>query len=73
MLADGDLPTVEEILRAWARDPHNFVEADHKMTQYVLELEKRAEETGRGKDADLLRDLRGTWTTLAAELLPKPK
>jgi hypothetical protein len=43
------------------------------MTQYVLELEKRAEETGRGKDADLLRDLRGTWTTLAAELLPKPK
>ena len=72
-LAEGDLPTVEEILRAWARDPQNFVEADRKMGAYVRELEQRARETGQSTDAALLLELQETWTTLAAELLPKAK
>ena len=72
-LAEGDLPTVEEILRAWARDPQNFVEADRKMRAYVRELEQRARETGQSSDAALLLELQETWTTLAGELLPKAK
>lgn len=72
-LAEGDLPTVEEILRAWARDPQNFVEADRKMRAYVRELEQRARETGQSKDAALLVELQDTWATLTRELLPKAK
>lgn len=70
---DSDLPTIEEILRAWARDPQNFVEADRKMSAYVKVLEQRSQEMGQGADATLLRELQETWSTLRSELLPKTK
>ena len=43
------------------------------MSAYVRELEQRARETGQSTDAALLHELQETWTTLAAELLPKAK
>jgi len=72
-MAESDLPTVEEILRAWARDPQNFIEADRKMSAYVCGLEQRARETGQSNDATLLKELQETWATLASELRPKVK
>jgi hypothetical protein len=71
--SEGDLPTIEEILRAWARDPENFIEADRKMKAYVKGLEQCARETGRHNEAALLKDLQGMWATLAGELLPQSK
>lgn len=67
-LSESDLPTVEEILRAWARDPRAFAEADNKMNAYVGRIEKHAWETGKEADARKLGKLRATWATLAAEL-----
>jgi len=64
----GFMPTVEEILRSWARDPSAFFNADQKVKDYLTELERRAKESGATDDAELLGKFRRTWETLAAEL-----
>lgn len=67
-LDSGAMPTVEEILRAWARDATAFKTADQKVKAYLSELEHRAAETEAPADADLLRTFRKTWETLSGEL-----
>lgn len=62
------MPTVEEILRAWARDSAAFSNADEKVRTYLSELERRAAETNAEADAELLRTFRTTWERLAGEL-----
>ncbi|MBE0541986.1 MAG: phospholipase D family protein [Verrucomicrobia bacterium] len=64
----GLLPTVEEILRAWARDASAFVSADEKVKSYLLELERRAVESTNTADVELLQTFQRTWNTLASEL-----
>lgn len=64
----GLLPTVEEILRAWARDASAFVSADDKVKSYLSELQKRAVEGGNTKDVELLQAFQRIWETLALEL-----
>jgi len=65
----GSIPTVEEILRAWARDAGAFRIANQKVKTYLSELERRAAETEAPSDTgDLLRMFRKTWETLAGEL-----
>jgi hypothetical protein len=64
----GLIPTVEEILGAWARDGTAFSDANDKVKQYLEDLEKRANETGRVQQANLLSKFRGMWATLAKEL-----
>jgi len=65
----GSIPTVEEILRSWARDSSAFLSADDKVQTYLHELERRAKENGADADVKLLQDFRQTWNTLASELL----
>src|SRR5207249_5785103 len=62
------MPTVEEILRAWARDSAAFRNADQKVRTYLSELERRAAETDAQSDAELLRTFRKTWEMLAEGL-----
>lgn len=68
VLDAGAMPTVEEILRAWARDSEAFRNADEKVRTYLSELERRAVETNAEVDVELLRTFRTTWETLAGEL-----
>jgi hypothetical protein len=67
-LASGLMPTIEEILRSWARDRSAFLSADLKVKHYLGELERRAEESEAAADAELLRKFQRTWETLALEL-----
>jgi hypothetical protein len=68
-LADiGVMPTVEEILRSWARDSSGFAAADEKVKAYLGELERRAHESGAVADVTFLKAFRQTWDTLALEL-----
>lgn len=62
------LPSVEEILRAWARDAEAFRSADEKVTTYLSELERRAAETNNPAAVQLLHTFQETWNTLASEL-----
>jgi hypothetical protein len=64
----GSMPTVEEILRAWAKDSSAFRNADQKVKTYLSELERRAAENEAQSDVELLRTFRKTWDTLAGEL-----
>lgn len=64
----GLLPSVEEILRAWARDADTFRSADEKVIAYLSELERRAAETNNPADVQLLQTFQETWNTLASEL-----
>jgi len=64
----GSMPTIEEILRAWARDSLAFRNADQKVKTYLSELERRAAEQEAPSDVELLQTLRKTWDTVAGEL-----
>jgi hypothetical protein len=64
----GLMPTVEEILRAWARDASAFRSADEKVTTYLSALERRAAENNNPTDLELLQTFQKTWNTLASEL-----
>jgi hypothetical protein len=64
----GPMPTVEDILRAWARDAAAFKNADQKVRTYLAELERRAVEREAPSDVELLKTFRKTWETLAGEL-----
>jgi hypothetical protein len=64
----GVLPTVEEILKSWARDPESFRTADQKVSLYLVELQRRAEESQNIADRELLNIFQRTWESLAAEL-----
>jgi hypothetical protein len=64
----GLVPTVEEILRAWARDSSAFAAADEKVKSYLHELERQAKEDGAAADVELLQNFQRTWNTLASEL-----
>jgi hypothetical protein len=64
----GSMPTIEEILRAWARDSAAFRSADQKVKSYLSELERRAVEKQAQSDVELLRTFRNTWDMLAGEL-----
>jgi hypothetical protein len=64
----GIMPTVEEILRSWARDSDGFAVADKRVKTYLTELERRAAEGGESADVEMLKTFRHTWDTLASEL-----
>jgi hypothetical protein len=64
----GAMPTVEEILRSWARDSAAFAIADQKVKTYLDELERRADERKSSADVEMLTTFRNTWETLAREL-----
>jgi hypothetical protein len=64
----GSMPTIEEILRAWARDSSAFLSADQKVKAYLDELKRRAAENAVTADVQLLKTFRNTWDTLAKEL-----
>ena len=64
----GFIPTIEEILRSWARDSSGFATADEKVKAYLSELERRAYEGAVAADVELLKTFRQTWDALALEL-----
>lgn len=67
-LEPGLLPSVEEILRAWARDKDAFASANEKVQSYLQQMERVALAGKRPDDAELLQKFRGTWTTIAEGL-----
>jgi len=64
----GASPSLEEILRAWARDPLAFRNADQKVKTYLTELERHAAEKEAPADIALLQTFRNMWDTLAGGL-----
>lgn len=63
-----EIITIEEILRAWARNPQSLDEADRKMTLYLTQIEQYARKSGNAGAADQLRDFFKTWSVISREL-----
>ena len=62
-------PTLEEVLRAWARDPRSVVEVDRKVRRY-LELVGTNPEVGlTEQERKVLDEFRCTWAVLRAQLV----
>lgn len=66
-IEEDSAPTVEDILRSWARDPSAFRATDEKVKAYLHELERIAVANRRG-EAVRLQAFRQTWESLATEL-----
>jgi hypothetical protein len=64
---DSSLPTLEEMLAAWARDPDKFLEIERRVSQYlpaVLEQAKREEP----QTAEMLERFDDLWRKLRSGL-----
>jgi hypothetical protein len=61
-------PTIEEVLRAWARDPGAFKEADRRVSQYVSAFQERALELDDKAALKVLEAFQQMWNTVASEL-----
>jgi hypothetical protein len=64
----GSLLTVEDILRAWARDRAAFAAVDEKVVAYLRDIESAAAQRGQADEARLLQTFQQTWNALATEL-----
>jgi hypothetical protein len=66
-LLDSALPTLEEILAAWARDPDKFREIERRVSQYLpAVLEHAIQEEPQA--AELLRSFDDLWRKLRSGL-----
>lgn len=64
---DSSLPTLEEILAAWARDPEKFRDIERRVSQYLpAVLEEANRETP--ETAELLRRFDDLWSKLRSGL-----
>jgi len=61
-------PTVEDILKAWARSPKAFGDADARVRSYLAAQRQRAADAGRAEDLRVLEDFATLWEMVGGEL-----
>ena len=64
---DPGLPTLEEMMAAWARSPARFHEIERRVSQYLPAIMEHADQEDPDM-ADLLKRFGGLWATLRAGL-----
>ncbi|CAJ8146789.1 Uncharacterised protein [Burkholderia pseudomallei] len=64
---DSSLPTLEEMLAAWARDPEKFREIERRVSQYLPAVLEQAKEE-EPQNADMLRSFDDLWRKLRSGL-----
>jgi hypothetical protein len=64
-----ELPTLEDVLRSWAHDPASFVNANQRFSQYITELEQRADAERNDRDKSVLTQFRDFWDLIAKGLI----
>ena len=62
-------PTLEEMLKAWSRNPANLRAVDHKVQRYLEFVQDRAEDEYEGDEQQLLEQFRQTWQILRQTLM----
>ncbi|MFY8199761.1 MAG: hypothetical protein ACOVLE_03765, partial [Pirellula staleyi] len=64
-------PTLEEILKAWGRDPSSLHEVDRK-AQYYLELHRQRDPSEiTDEEKRIVTDFEGVWSILRTEMVTK--
>jgi hypothetical protein len=68
--AESWTPTLEEILKAWTKDPATLREADRKVQRYFDQYRKLSQTTEYGEDvARALKEFGEVWRVVRRELL----
>ncbi len=62
-------PTLEEVLKAWAKDPETLVSAHRKIQGYLQYLDEEAERSWSAEDRAELEAFRGTWNVVYGGLV----
>ena len=62
-------PSLEEVLRAWARNPDAMTLVDQKIKTYMRYLDERENEEKYHNDKKVLREFATTWKVLRRELI----
>ena len=66
-MLDASLPTLEEMLTAWARDPRKFREVERRVSQYLPAVLEQASEE-EPQLADMLKRFDDLWCKLRSGL-----
>lgn len=68
--AESWMPTLEEILKAWAKDPEALREADRKVRRYFDQYRKLNQTTAYGDEIErVLKEFGEVWCVVRNELL----
>lgn len=62
-------PTLEEILRAWSRDPASLQEADRKVERYLAFMQDYSDRQYAKEEEEILDEFKETWKVLRQTLM----
>jgi hypothetical protein len=62
-------PSLEEVLRAWSKNPNSLLEVDRRLKGYMKYMEEHHKETGDLEDLNVLLEFAGMWETVRRELV----
>jgi hypothetical protein len=66
-------PTIEEVLRAWSRDPSSLVLIDKKVRQYLKLYEEQKDIELTPEERIVVADFHSTWHILRRSLVTEEK
>jgi hypothetical protein len=66
-------PTIEEVLKAWTREPTSLVLIDKKVRNYLKLYQEQTDTEQPPEDRRVVEEFYKTWNTLRRELVPGTK
>lgn len=64
------VPTIEDALKAWTRDPSTLANVDRKVRHYLEIIDEERREDCSDAERNALAEFRSTWDVLRLELMP---
>jgi hypothetical protein len=63
-------PTIEEVLKAWSRDPTSLILVDKKVRHYLKLYKEQPANEQVAEDQNVIEEFHKTWQVLRRELVP---
>ena len=64
-------PTLEDVLKAWSRDPATVREVDRKVRRYLDAMEQKPPEGQAEREREILEEFRSIWDVLRSQLVER--
>jgi hypothetical protein len=66
-------PTIEEVLKAWTREPTSLILIDKKIRHYLKLYQEQTDSEQTPEDRSVVEEFHKTWNVLRRELVPGAK
>ena len=66
-------PTLEDVLKAWSRDPATVSEVDRKVRRYLDVMEQEPREGQAEEEREVLEQFRSIWAVLRGQLVERTR